>query len=187
MRVHTRGLERQQLARHGLLSPVPTASRRRRRPRPRPCSPPRTRSSGRRPGERAKRACAGGGRQVWTGRQAGAIKPHTHRLEPRSPPSPLEKALLIGCARLWAATATATSGTRGACVVSADQAPRRARSMGARGSGIFNGVTQSASLFAFQSLRHATLCISTSLFAFQEPLARHSLRLGCSGLPVICS
>ena len=53
---------------------------------------------------------------------------------------PRGKVLLIGCARLWAATAT--SGTWGACVVSADQAPRRARSMGARGSGIFNGVTQ---------------------------------------------
>ena len=88
--------------------------------------------------------------------------------------TPLEKVLLIGCARLWAATAT--SGTRGACVVSADQAPRRARSMGARGSGIFNGVTQSASLFAFQRphQRHSwhfnvTLCIS-------EPPVRHSLR-----------
>ena len=66
----------------------------------------------------------------------------------RAEVTPLEKVLLIGCARRWAATAT--SGTRGACVVSADQAPRRARSMGARGSGIFNGVTQSASLLAFQ-------------------------------------
>ena len=79
---------------------------------------------------------------------------------------PLEKVLLIGFACLW--TATTTSGTRGACVVSADQAPRRARSMGACGSGIFNGVTQSASLFAFQSLRHATLFISTPLYAFQS-------------------
>ena len=92
----------------------------------------------------------------------------------RAEVTPLEKALLIGCARRWAATAT--SDTRGACVVSADQAPRRARSMGARGSGIFNGVTQSASLFAFQRShqRHSwyfnvTRCIS-------EPLARHSLR-----------
>ena len=110
------------------------------------------------------------------------------REQARAEVTPLEKALLIGCAGLWAANAT--SGTRGACVVSADQAPRRARSMGARGSGIFNGVTQSSSLFAFQSLLHVTLChlcISTSLFAFQEPLARHSFRLGCSGLPVICS
>ena len=32
-----------------------------------------------------------------------------------------------------------------------------------------NGVTQSASFFAFQSLRHVTLCIS-------EPLVRRSLR-----------
>ena len=41
MRVHTRGLERPQLARHGLLSPVPTASLTRRRSlalhRRRPC------------------------------------------------------------------------------------------------------------------------------------------------------
>ena len=58
----------------------------------------------------------------------------------RAEVTPLEKAFLIGCACRWAATAT--SGTRGACVASADQAPRRARSMGARGSGIFNGVTQ---------------------------------------------
>ena len=36
MRVHTRGLERPQLAGHGYLSPVPTTSSRRRRPRPRP-------------------------------------------------------------------------------------------------------------------------------------------------------
>ena len=68
--------------------------------------------------------------------------------EARAEVTPLEKALLIGCARLWAATAM--SGTRGACVVSSDQAPRRARSMGARGSGLFNGVTQNASLLAFQ-------------------------------------
>ena len=57
----------------------------------------------------------------------------------RAEVTPLGKVLLIGYARLWAATAT--SGTRGACVVSADKAPRRARSMGARGSGMFNGVT----------------------------------------------
>ena len=55
----------------------------------------------------------------------------------------LGKVLLIGCARLWAATAT--SGTRGACVVSADQAPRRAGSMCGRGNEIANGVTQNAS------------------------------------------
>ena len=36
MRVHTRGLERPQLARHGYLSSVSTASSRRRPPRPRP-------------------------------------------------------------------------------------------------------------------------------------------------------
>ena len=54
----------------------------------------------------------------------------------------LEKALLIGCARLWAATGT--SGTRGACVVSADQAPRRAGSMCGRGNEIANDVTQNA-------------------------------------------
>ena len=58
----------------------------------------------------------------------------------RAEVTPLEKVLLIGCARLW--VATATSGTRGACVVSAaDQAPCRARSMGARGSGISGGET----------------------------------------------
>ena len=36
LRAHRRGLERPQLARHGLLSPVPTASRRRRRSLPLP-------------------------------------------------------------------------------------------------------------------------------------------------------
>ena len=71
-----------------------------------------------------------------------SLKPTLARAEVTS----LEKVLLIGCARLWAATAT--SGTRGACVVSADQAPRRAGSMGARGSGLFNGVTQNTSRFA---------------------------------------
>ena len=45
---------------------------------------------------------------------------------------------LIIRARPWAATAM--PGTRGACVVSADQAPHRARSMRARGGDIFNGV-----------------------------------------------
>ena len=96
----------------------------------------------------------------------------------RAEVTPLEKVLLIGCARLWAATAM--SGTRGACVVSSDQAPRRARSMGARGSGLFNGVTQNASLFAFQRphQRHSlhfnvTLCISSG---YRD-----------CGLPVICS
>ena len=49
-----------------------------------------------------------------------------------------EKICLIIRARRWAATAM--SGTRGACVVSADQAPHRARSMRARGGDIFNGV-----------------------------------------------
>ena len=84
----------------------------------------------------------------------------------RAEVTPLEKVLLISCARRWAATAT--SGTRGACVVSSDQAPRRARSMGSRGSGLFNGVTQNASLLAFQRAhqRHSllvnvTLCISS--------------------------
>ena len=38
-------------------------------------SPPRTRSSGRRPGERAKRACAGASRQVWTGRREKTAHP----------------------------------------------------------------------------------------------------------------
>ena len=92
----------------------------------------------------------------------GPIRP----TQARAAVTPLEKVLLIGCARLWAATAM--SGTRGACVVSSDQAPRRARSMGARGSGLFNGVTQNASLFAFQRAhqRHSlhfnvTLCISS--------------------------
>ena len=69
-------------------------------------------------------------------------------LEPRFEVTPLEKVLLIGCARRW--VATATSGTRGACVVSADQAPRRARSMRLRESGISNGVIKTASLLAFQ-------------------------------------
>ena len=72
----------------------------------------------------------------------------THKqiiIKARAEVTPLEKVLLIGCARLWAATAT--SGTQGACVISADQAPRRARSMGARGGDIFNGVTQFSSRF----------------------------------------
>ena len=38
-------------------------------------SPPRTRSSGRRPGERAKRACVGAGRKVWTGRREKIAHP----------------------------------------------------------------------------------------------------------------
>ena len=63
--------------------------------------------------------------------------------EARAEVTSLEKVLLIGCARLWAVTAT--SGTQGACVVSADQAPRRAGSMRGRGNEIFNGVTQNAS------------------------------------------
>ena len=98
----------------------------------------------------------GGGRASKGGLAAGTA-PNRIGAEARAEveATPLEKALPNGCARLWAATAT--SGTRGACAVSADQAPRRARSIGARGSGIFNGVAQSASLFAFQSLRHATL------------------------------
>ena len=108
-----------------------------------------------------------------------------HRSLARAEVTPLEKVLLIGCARLWAATAT--SGTRGACVVSADQAPRRARSMGARGSGIFNGVTQSASLLAFQRPHKRHSWHFNVTLGISEPLARHSLRLGCCGLPVICS
>ena len=44
MRVHRRGLERPQLERHGLLSPVPATSRRCRRPRPRPLPLPCVRS-----------------------------------------------------------------------------------------------------------------------------------------------
>ena len=40
-------------------------------------SPPRTRSSGRRPGGREKRACAGGGRQIWTGRREKNAHPST--------------------------------------------------------------------------------------------------------------
>ena len=67
-------------------------------------------------------------------------------LSARAEVTSLEKVLLIGCARLWAATAT--SGTRGACVVSADQAPRRAGSMCGRGNEIANGVTQNASPIA---------------------------------------
>ena len=38
-------------------------------------SPPCTRTSGRRRGERAKRACAGGGRQIWTGRREKIAHP----------------------------------------------------------------------------------------------------------------
>ena len=96
----------------------------------------------------------------------------------RAEVTPLEKVLLIGCARLWAATAM--SGTRGACVVSSDQAPRRARSMGARGSGLFNGVTQNASLLAFQRShkRHS--------WHFNVTLGISSGYRDC-GLPVICS
>ena len=98
---------------------------------------------------------------------------HGMNPEARAEVTPLEKVLLIGCARLWAATAM--SGTRGACVVSSDQAPRRARSMGARGSGLFNGVTQNTSLFAcslhFRGRINVTLCISTSLFAFHPAIA----------------
>ena len=75
----------------------------------------------------------------------------------------LEKVCLTSCACLWGTTAM--SGTRGVCVVSADQAPYRARSMRARGGDIFNGVTQNASC-------HITLGISqasdTSLLAFQS-------------------
>ena len=74
-----------------------------------------------------------------------------------------EKICLIIRARRWAATAM--SGTRGVCVVSAGQAPYRARSMRARGGDIFNGVTQNTSC-------HITLGISqasdTSLLAFQS-------------------
>ena len=91
-------------------------------------------------------------------------------LKARAEVTPLEKVLLIGCARLWAATAM--SGTRGACVVSSDQAPRRARSMGARGSGLFNGVTQNASLFAFQRAhqRHSLHFIRLSRLRFARDL-----------------
>ena len=38
-------------------------------------SPLRTRSSGRRPGEHAKRACVGAGRQLWTGRREKTAHP----------------------------------------------------------------------------------------------------------------
>ena len=38
-------------------------------------SPPCTRSSGHRPEERAKRACAGTGRQIWTGRREKTAHP----------------------------------------------------------------------------------------------------------------
>ena len=104
--------------------------------------------------------------------------PTSIRSMARAEVTPLEKVLLIGCARLWAATAT--SGTRGACVVSSDQAPRRARSMGARGSGLFNGVTQNASLLAFQRShkRHSR--------HFNVTLGISSGYRDC-GLPVICS
>ena len=103
---------------------------------------------------------------------------HTPGLGARAAVTPLEKVLLIGCARLWAATAM--SGTRGACVVLSDQAPRRARSMGARGSGLFNGVTQNASLLAFQRShkRHS--------WHFNVTLGISSGYRDC-GLPVICS
>lgn len=83
--------------------------------------------------------------------------------EPQPAIATTEKICLIIRARRWAATAM--SGTRGVCVVSAGQAPYRARSMRAPGGDIFNGVTQNASC-------HITLCISrasdTSLFAFQS-------------------
>ena len=55
MRVHTRGLKRPQLAGHGLLSPVPTTSRRCHRTRPRPCPCPKRQH---RCHHRRRRACA---------------------------------------------------------------------------------------------------------------------------------
>ena len=62
--------------------------------------------------------------------------------------TPIQKVSLISCARPLVTTAPPSA--RGACLMAADQAPRRARSMRLRSSHIFNGVTQNASLLALQ-------------------------------------
>ena len=54
--------------------------------------------------------------------------------------TPIQKVSLISCARPL--VPTAPPSTRGACLMAADQAPRRARSMCARGKRLFNGVTR---------------------------------------------
>ena len=54
--------------------------------------------------------------------------------------TPIQKAPLISCA--LPLVPTAPPSTRGACLMTTDRAPRRARSMCARGKRLFNGVTQ---------------------------------------------
>ena len=54
--------------------------------------------------------------------------------------TPIQKVSLISRARPL--VPTAPPSTRGACLMAADQAPRRARSMRARGKRHFNGVAQ---------------------------------------------
>ena len=63
--------------------------------------------------------------------------------------TPVQKVSLISCARPLVTTAPPSA--RGACLMAADQAPRRARSMRLRSSHIFNGVTQNCHATSFHA------------------------------------
>ena len=63
--------------------------------------------------------------------------------------TPIQKVSLISCARPLVTTAPPSA--RGACLMAADQAPLRARSMRLRSSHIFNGVTQNCHATSFHA------------------------------------
>ena len=63
--------------------------------------------------------------------------------------TPIQKVPLMSCARPLVSTAPPSA--RGACLMAAVQAPRRARSMRLRSSQIFNGVTQNCHATSFHA------------------------------------
>ena len=63
--------------------------------------------------------------------------------------TPIQKVSLLNCARPLVTTAPPSA--RGACLMAADQAPLRARSMRLRSSHIFNGVTQNCHAASFHA------------------------------------